>query len=79
MRGRERGQIAIVGSAAGYGGLPSAYAYAPSEAAVISLAVGVERGGFEIRFPHRLALVVRALNLMPYSVYFWLSRRLRLR
>ncbi len=127
MRARGRGQIAIVGSVAGFGGLPSAYAYAPSKAAVISLAVGLEflarpagvtvqiinpgyvrtelttrskyprpllmeadaaarriadgleRGGFEIRFPLPLALIVRALHLLPYSVYFWLFRRLRLR
>ena len=42
MRERKRGQIAIVGSVAGYGGLPNAYAYAPSKAAVISLAVGLK-------------------------------------
>ena len=124
MRERKRGQIAIVGSVAGYGGLPNAYAYAPSKAAVISLAVGLkflvdrfnitvqivnpgfirtpmtdgnsypmpfllevdaaarrlcdglERGGFEIRFPRRLAWMLRALNLLPYPAYFWLLKRL---
>ncbi|HEY1943577.1 MAG TPA: SDR family NAD(P)-dependent oxidoreductase [Roseiarcus sp.] len=40
MRARRRGQIAIVGSVTGYGGLPGSGAYAPSKAAVISLAVG---------------------------------------
>lgn len=40
MRARRRGQIAITGSVAGYGGLPGAGAYPPSKAAVISLAVG---------------------------------------
>ena len=40
MRARRRGQIAITGSIAGYGGLPGAGAYPPSKAAVISLAVG---------------------------------------
>ena len=40
MRERRRGQVAIVGSVAGYGGLPGAGAYAPSKAAIISLAVG---------------------------------------
>jgi NAD(P)-dependent dehydrogenase (short-subunit alcohol dehydrogenase family) len=40
MRSRRRGQIAITGSIAGYGGLPGAGAYPPSKAAVISLAVG---------------------------------------
>jgi NAD(P)-dependent dehydrogenase (short-subunit alcohol dehydrogenase family) len=42
MRARGRGQIAILGSLIGYGGVPNAYAYAPSKAAVISLAVGVK-------------------------------------
>ena len=42
MRGRGRGQIAIIGSLIGYGGVPNAYAYGPSKAAVISLAVGLK-------------------------------------
>jgi NAD(P)-dependent dehydrogenase (short-subunit alcohol dehydrogenase family) len=123
MRERRRGQIAIVGSIAGYGGLPNAYAYGPTKAAVISLAVGLrflverfnitvqvvnpgfirtpmtegqtfpmpflmevddaarrlcdglERGGFEIRFPRRLAWMLRALNLLPYGAYFALLKR----
>ena len=123
MRERKRGQIAIVGSVAGYGGLPNAYAYAPSKAAAISMAVGLkflldrfnitvqivnpgyirtpltdgnaypmpflmevdaaarrlcdglERGGFEIRFPRRLACALRALNALPYPAYFWLMKR----
>lgn len=122
MRARKRGQIAITGSIAGYGGLPNAGAYAPSKAAVISLAVGMkfagdpsnvtvqivnpgyvktpltadnafpmpflmecdeacrricdgfERGGFEIRFPRRLAWIVRAIGLLPYTLYFGLFR-----
>ena len=40
MRARKCGQIAITGSLTGYGGLPNSGAYAPSKAAVISLAVG---------------------------------------
>lgn len=119
MRARKGGQIAIVGSVVGYGGVPNAGAYGPSKAAVISLAVGLrflaeplgltvqivnpgfvrtpltatnkhpmpflmevddaarrlcdglERGGFEIRFPRRLAYVARALNLLPWPAYFW--------
>jgi short-subunit dehydrogenase len=35
------------------------------------LSDGLERGGFEIRFPRRLAYIVRALSLLPYSAYFW--------
>jgi NAD(P)-dependent dehydrogenase (short-subunit alcohol dehydrogenase family) len=42
MRARGRGQIAIIGSLIGYGGVPNAYAYGPSKAAVISLAVGLK-------------------------------------
>ena len=42
MRARGQGQIAILGSLIGYGGVPNAYAYAPSKAAVISLAVGLK-------------------------------------
>jgi len=125
MRARERGQIAIVGSVAGYGGLPNAGAYAPSKAAVISMAVGLkfradqdnitiqivnpgyvktpltanntypmpflmecdeacrricdglERGGFEIRFPRRLAWLLRALQSLPYPLYFALFKLAR--
>lgn len=127
MRARKRGQIAIVGSLSGYGGLPNAGAYAPSKAAVISLAVGLrflveplgltvqivnpgyirtpltatnkypmpflmevddaarrlcdglERGGFEIRFPRRLAYIVRALGALPYAAYFWVFDRASVR
>ena len=122
MRDRGRGQIAVVGSLASYGGVPNAYAYAPSKAAVASLTVGLkfladpvgvtvqlinpgfvrtpltasnkfpmpflmepdaaarriadglERRGFEIRFPLRFAFIWRALNLLPYRAYFWVFR-----
>ena len=42
MGARGRGHIAIVGSLIGYGGVPNAYAYGPSKAAVVSLAVGLK-------------------------------------
>ena len=35
---------------------------------------GFERGGFEIRFPRRLAWIVRAINLLPYPLYFALLK-----
>jgi NADP-dependent 3-hydroxy acid dehydrogenase YdfG len=123
MRARGRGQIAVTGSLAGYGPLPSADAYAPTKAAVIALTAnlrfraarrgvtvqivnsgfvktpltagvnfpmpflmecdeachricdGFERGGFEIRFPRRLAWLTRAITLLPWSAYFWLMAR----
>jgi NAD(P)-dependent dehydrogenase (short-subunit alcohol dehydrogenase family) len=127
MRARKRGQIAIVGSVAGYGGLPNAGAYAPSKAAVISLAVGLKfradrdnvtvqivnpgyvrtaltanndyprpfmlecdnacrrlcdglaRGGFEVRFPRRLAWGTRLVQSLPYPLFFWLFNKARMR
>ena len=127
MRARKCGQIAIVGSLTSYGGLPNAYAYGPSKAAVASLAVGLkfladpagvtvqlvnpgyvrtpltdgnkypmpflmeadaaarriadglQRGGFEIRFPRRLAYLVRAAQSLPYPVFFALFRLFKLR
>jgi short-subunit dehydrogenase len=36
---------------------------------------GIEKGGFEIAFPKRLAYAFRALRLLPYSLYFPLMRR----
>jgi NAD(P)-dependent dehydrogenase (short-subunit alcohol dehydrogenase family) len=122
MRARGAGQIAIVGSLISYGGLPNAYAYAPSKAAVAALAVGLKfdadrfgirvqlvnpgyvktnltasnrypmpflmdcdaacrrlcdglaRGGFEIRFPRRLALLTRLVQSLPYPIFFAVFR-----
>jgi NAD(P)-dependent dehydrogenase (short-subunit alcohol dehydrogenase family) len=45
MKKRGKGQIAIMASIAGYGGLPGAGAYAPSKAAAISLAAGAKFSG----------------------------------
>ena len=127
MLARGRGQIAVVGSLIGYGGVPNAYAYGPSKAAVISLAVGLRflaeskgvhvqvvnpgyvkteltagnrypmpflmecdaaclricdglaRGGFEIRFPRRLAWLTRLVQSLPYPLLFALFRGFGLR
>ncbi|HXT06016.1 MAG TPA: SDR family NAD(P)-dependent oxidoreductase [Roseiarcus sp.] len=127
MQARAKGQIAIVGSLIGYGGVPNAYAYGPSKAAAISLAVGLRflaqrhgvrvqvinpgyvktdltannrypmpllmecdvacrricdglaRGGFEIRFPRRLAYLVRLTQSLPYPLFFALFRAFGLR
>lgn len=37
---------------------------------------GFERGGFEITFPRRLAYLLKAINLLPYPLYFALVGRL---
>lgn len=37
---------------------------------------GFERGGFEITFPRRLSWTLKALNMLPYSLYFPLVARL---
>ena len=38
---------------------------------------GLERGGFEIRFPRRLAWIARAVTLLPYPLYFRLFKLAR--
>jgi NAD(P)-dependent dehydrogenase (short-subunit alcohol dehydrogenase family) len=118
MKDRRRGQIAVMASIAGYGGLPMSAAYCASKSAVIVMAesmraplerVGVtlqvvcpgfvatnllknhkgalpflmdaetaarricdgfERKGFEIEFPRRLAWIAKAVNMLPYGLYF---------
>lgn len=37
---------------------------------------GLDRGRFEIAFPKRLAWLLRGLSLLPYSLYFSLTRRM---
>jgi NAD(P)-dependent dehydrogenase (short-subunit alcohol dehydrogenase family) len=37
---------------------------------------GLQSGGFEITFPRRLAWSLKALNLLPYSLYFRLVARI---
>ena len=73
MKARGRGQIAINGSIAGYGGLPGAGAYAPSKAAVISLAVGArfsaDRSGVTVQIVNpgfvRTPLTAASTRSMP--------------
>ncbi len=124
MMARGAGHIAMVASVAGYRGLPKGAAYAPTKAALISLAEslyadlalkgvrmtiinpgfvatpmtavntfpmpflvtetqavdamisGLKRGTFEIVFPTRMAIVMKSLRLLPYSVFLWLNGRI---
>jgi NAD(P)-dependent dehydrogenase (short-subunit alcohol dehydrogenase family) len=120
---RGAGHISLVGSVAGYRGLPHSLAYGPTKAALINLAetlyldlyakgLGVSiinpgfvqtpltagntfdmpalltpeqaaqaivqgwaRGVFEVHFPKRFTLWLKALRLLPYRAYFSLVRR----
>ena len=124
MMARQRGEIWIMASTAGYGPLPTSAAYGATKAALINLAgslkfdldlygvkIGVINPGFvdtpatrknpfampflmpveeagrrivdsfgsgrfEIAFPRRFALIMKALNLLPYGWYFPLATRL---
>lgn len=124
MRERQRGQIAIVSSVAGYGGLPTSAAYGATKAALINLAEslkfdfdkmglllqvvnpgfvdtpatksnpfpmpmlmnvgdaadalikGLDKGAFEITFPKRFTRIIKAINLLPYGLYFALISRM---
>ncbi|WP_417581336.1 SDR family NAD(P)-dependent oxidoreductase [Nitrincola sp.] len=121
---RQRGQIGVVASVAGYSGLPTAAAYGGSKAALINtcealypelLAQGIQlslinpgfvktpltdkntftmpfliepdqaaaviiRGlqtkRFEIAFPRIFVMLLKVLRLLPYSLYFRLTRKL---
>jgi hypothetical protein len=37
---------------------------------------GFETAGFEITFPKRLAYILKALNMLPYSIYFGLIAKI---
>ncbi len=43
-----------------------------TNAAAKRMADGLEQGGFEIRFPRRLAWPLRLVSFLPHSLYFWL-------
>lgn len=120
---RGSGHISLVGSVAGYRGLPQSLAYGPTKAALINLAetlrldlkghgIGVSlinpgfvrtpltagntfempalltpeqaatailrgwaRGAFEIHFPKRFTLWMKALRLLPNRAYFYLAAK----
>jgi NAD(P)-dependent dehydrogenase (short-subunit alcohol dehydrogenase family) len=123
MKHKGQGQIAIVSSVTGYGGLPTGAAYGATKAALINMAeslkfdldkmgiriqlinpgfvdtpatrknefpmpslipvdeaaaeiyAGLKSKNFEITFPRRFTYTLKALNLLPYSLYFWLVNR----
>ncbi len=123
MKARGHGQIAIVSSVTGYGGMPTSAAYGATKAALINMAEslkfdldkagirlqiinpgfvdtpatarnafampalvspeeaadnivsGLKSNGFEITFPKRFTYALKLLNLLPYSLYFWLMNR----
>jgi NADP-dependent 3-hydroxy acid dehydrogenase YdfG len=122
MVARRRGRVAIMGSLAGYGGVPASAAYGATKAALINLAAslrmdldgtgvvvqvinpgfvatprnaksgslpflmpveeavariiaGLAGDHFEIAFPRRFALLLKAINLLPYPLYFALVKR----
>ena len=120
---RGTGHISLIGSVAGYRGLPQSLAYGPTKAALINLAetlyldlhpkgLGVSlinpgfvqtpltadntftmpalltpaqaakaivqgwaQGDFEIHFPKRFTLWMKALRLLPNRMYFYVARR----
>ena len=123
MLARGAGHLSLMGSVAGFGGLPNSLAYGPTKAALIHLAevlyldlhhrgLGVSlinpgfvqtpltagntfampalltpeqaaqailkgwaQGRFEIHFPKRFTLWLKALRLLPYRAYFDLVER----
>lgn len=43
-----------------------------AEYAAARICAGFARGGFEIVVPRRLVWLLKAINLLPYRLYFWL-------
>lgn len=48
----------------------------PVEAAVDALIAGLASDRFEITFPRRFAVMLKAINLLPYAAYFAAIRRI---
>lgn len=48
----------------------------PADAAAATILRGLDAGRFEIVFPWRMALAMKLLRLLPYSLFFRLTRRM---
>ncbi|KZL17996.1 putative oxidoreductase [Pseudovibrio axinellae] len=46
------------------------------EAAAQVIYRGLERSKFEVAFPFRLAAILKGLRLLPYALYFWVTKRM---
>lgn len=46
------------------------------EVAVDAMYAGLKRGSFEIAFPTRMMLMMKALRILPYGIYFWLNEKI---
>jgi short-subunit dehydrogenase len=48
----------------------------PVEDAVQEIMRGLKKNAFEIRFPWRLAVVMGIMRILPYRLFFALTRRM---
>jgi short-subunit dehydrogenase len=46
------------------------------EDAVARIKKGIERGGFEITFPKRFTYLLKLMRILPYRLYFGITRRM---
>lgn len=37
---------------------------------------GLSKGGFELHFPRRFTFFIKALNLLPHPLYFWIMKKI---
>ena len=47
-----------------------------SEVAALEIVKGLEKGNFEIHFPKRFTRVLKFLRILPYRLYFALTKNL---
>jgi short-subunit dehydrogenase len=46
-----------------------------ADKAADEIVAGLSRGDFEIHFPRTFSRLLKAINLLPYRMYFWCVRR----